>query len=190
MKAICNQPSTGHSQPNSNPNFRLTPQYSCRTSKEDTSFVKDPEPDPSSAARTEHTVTHTCSRQLAAPETKTAPSTLSPTTPGESWKPLLHIAAENGRDVIIQILLEQEIDINERDSNGLTALHHAVRHRHESVLQLLLQSGADANACDNRGWTPIHQAAASGYEAGVRLLLLYGADLKLKAKEEEGGCLS
>lgn len=189
IKATCSQASMAHSgSDGSNHNFRPRPQYPHQPEKEDTGFGKDSEPDSRSASRTKHTgLPKNCDRQLAVLGTKKNDSTNDPptTAPGECWKPLLHIAVENGRDVIVQILLEQGIEIDERDSNGLTALHHAVRHRHETVLQLLLQSGADVNACDNRGWTPIHQAAASGYEAGVRLLLLYGVNLKLKAKEKQ-----
>jgi Ankyrin repeats (3 copies) len=191
LKAICNQVSVGLSGPdNNNHSCHLTPHSSHRANKEDAIFVNDSQLDSGSAFRTDHAdVRNNSSRQLAVLETKkTDPANESPTSaPGECWKPLLHIAVENGRDVIVQILLEQGIEIDERDSNGLTALHHAVRHKHETVLQILLQNGADANACDNCGWTPIHQAAASGYEAGVRLLLLYGVNLKLKAKEKEKG---
>jgi Ankyrin repeats (3 copies) len=178
----------GRPGPENNHSSHLTSPYSHGFNKEDTGFVNDSGTDSSSVSRTEHVdLCNNHSRQLAVLETKSndqANDSLT-TSPGECWKPLLHIAVENGRDVIVQILLEEGIEIDERDSNGLTALHHAVRHRHETVLQLLLQNGADANACDNRGWTPIHQAAASGYEAGVRLLLLYGVNLRLKAKEKE-----
>lgn len=189
LKAICNQASIGRSGPdNNNHSHRLTPQYSHQANKEDAIFVNDGQPDSGSASRTDHAdARNNSSRQLAVLEAKNNDPTneLPTSAPVECWKPLLHIAVENGRDVIVQILLEQGIEIDERDSNGLTALHHAVGHRHKTVLQILLQNGADVNACDNRGWTPIHQAAASGYEAGVRLLLLYGVNLKLKAKEKE-----
>ncbi|KAI9842014.1 MAG: hypothetical protein M1837_007510 [Sclerophora amabilis] len=106
------------------------------------------------------------------------------TESNEKWKPLLHISAHNGYEMITRMLLERGVDINEKDSAGRTALHLAIRQRHDQVLRLLLERGADINACDKSGWTPLHQAVENGFESGLQLLLMYGANPNAKGREQ------
>ncbi|EON62172.1 hypothetical protein W97_01392 [Coniosporium apollinis CBS 100218] len=82
-------------------------------------------------------------------------------------------------------LLDRDVDIDERDSCGSTALLLATKHKHEGVLRLLLENGADVNASDDSGWTPTHEAAENGFAAGLKLLARYGANLTLKARSRE-----
>jgi len=58
----------------------------------------------------------------------------------------LLMAAYRGQKVIVQKLLESGVDINERNSLGMTALMHAAEENYPDILQLLLDYGADVNA--------------------------------------------
>ncbi|BCS27993.1 ankyrin repeat domain-containing protein [Aspergillus puulaauensis] len=102
----------------------------------------------------------------------------------QDWSLPLHIAAERGHESIVRALIDGAVDINERDSNGCTALHVGVKWKQEGVVKVLLESGADVNALDNAGWTPVHSAADNGFAAGLRLLLDFGGNLTLKARKK------
>ncbi|TGO47547.1 hypothetical protein BOTNAR_0519g00010 [Botryotinia narcissicola] len=98
--------------------------------------------------------------------------------PSESnEKPLVHLAAEKGRDGILKILLKRGLYVDEMDSSGRTALHLAVMNRHEDVLNLLLSCRANVNHKDASGRTPLHLAILTGNEAVAKLLLGNGADV-------------
>ena len=102
------------------------------------------------------------------------------TVPG---RPLLHVAAQKGHGSVLQILIDHNVDINERDTNGATALHLAVENGHEATARLLLQHGADMNACDSHGRSPFYLAVSLGDEDVVRMFLLHGADPRLRVHE-------
>lgn len=67
------------------------------------------------------------------------------------------------------------VDINARDSIGMTALHIAVERGHLHVVKLLLEHKVDFEIARKNGWTPLHSATRSGDEAMVELLLGAGA---------------
>ena len=102
----------------------------------------------------------------------------------DSGKGALVYAVGRGYAGIAQRLLDSEnIDINARYGNELTALMWAAGHANDvptpdgvqSVVQLLEQ-GADIDLQDNRGRTALHIAAERGHAAIVELLLDAGAD--------------
>lgn len=92
-------------------------------------------------------------------------------------KPLIHLAAEKGRDGILKILLKRGLYVDEMDSSGRTALHLAVMNGNEDVLNLLLACRASVNHKDASGRTPLHLAILTENEAVARLLLGNGADV-------------
>ncbi|KAL0471664.1 hypothetical protein QR685DRAFT_210464 [Neurospora intermedia] len=108
---------------------------------------------------------------------------------GEPWEPLLHTAAKNGNCGIILMLLDHNVDVNERNSSGMTALHVAIENSQEDVIMLLLQRGVDVNVEDNSHRTALSMAVSNNSESGVRLCLLHGADLKLAKASSFGGSL-
>jgi ankyrin repeat protein/preprotein translocase subunit SecA len=75
--------------------------------------------------------------------------------------------------------------INERDSQGNTALHCATNLNKPDIVQWLLDHGADIAAIDADNWTPLHLAAVEGYAAIVKILLEHGADIEVIGT---GGC--
>src|SRR5580765_3496746 len=94
----------------------------------------------------------------------------------EPTLPLAIVAARNAVD-IVQTLLRQRHDPNERDRYGLTPLMWAARAGAVEAMTALLDNGADPNA---RGgvneWTPLFHAIHKGRTAAVRLLLDRGVD--------------
>jgi hypothetical protein len=99
---------------------------------------------------------------------------------GEPSEPLLHTAAKKGNCEILQMLLEHDVDISERDEKGCTALHLAIEHQREDAVMWLLKNGVEVNACDQDGRTALSMAVSNGCETGVKLFMLHGADPKFK----------
>jgi hypothetical protein len=95
-------------------------------------------------------------------------------------RPLLHVATENGHVTIIQMLISHHVDVNEADSDGITAMHLAVKNRHLGAVRLLLQHGADVNLQDNDGQTPLYLAVSLGLEEAVGLFLSRGINSRTK----------
>ncbi|KAG4222700.1 hypothetical protein PC116_g28826 [Phytophthora cactorum] len=72
---------------------------------------------------------------------------------------------------MIDILIEQGEDINEKDSDGRTPLMHAVISGHEDVVQLLLARGARIAAVDRDARSVLHWAALYQREGMLRMFL-------------------
>ncbi len=63
------------------------------------------------------------------------------------------------RGSLVEFLVANGADINERDENGRTLLYWAIRWGHEDVVELLVRAGTDVNETTEKGWTPLHYAA-------------------------------
>lgn len=72
-------------------------------------------------------------------------------------------------------LLERQIDVNEPQADGATALHWAVYRNEPGVVETLLDAGANASAANREGMTPLALATQNGSVEIVRLLLGAGA---------------
>ncbi|XHF98122.1 hypothetical protein AWENTII_001693 [Aspergillus wentii] len=96
----------------------------------------------------------------------------------------LTCAAEMGHTGVIQLLLQYNEDINERDEDGgMTALHRTMEDPcQEETIKLLLQSGADVEVADAHGRTPLFLAALEGQAVAVDLLLKYNANVNANEK--------
>ncbi len=64
----------------------------------------------------------------------------------------LHLAAENGQEAVVRLLLEKGAELESKDKkNGRTPLLWAARNGHEAVVKLLLATdGVDRDQCGFR----------------------------------------
>ncbi|CAG9990180.1 unnamed protein product, partial [Clonostachys byssicola] len=87
------------------------------------------------------------------------------------WMSTLHMAAQKGHEGIMCVLLEHSTNINERDSDGRTALMHAVIHGHANIIMLLLERGARPGDLDNRRQSALYWAVVQRNAAILKILL-------------------
>ncbi|CUG87291.1 ankyrin repeat protein, putative [Bodo saltans] len=74
---------------------------------------------------------------------------------------LMHTAAENGRKLVLELLISRGFPVDERDSDGQYPLHRAATKGHAECIPMLLRAAnghAALNAPDARGRTPLHLA--------------------------------
>ncbi len=88
----------------------------------------------------------------------------------------LCIAANEGDDECVRLLLDAGAKVALRGVMGHTALHYAAYRASARKVQDLIRAGAEVNVEDERGYTPLHLAALVGDEACTRLLLEAGAN--------------
>lgn len=72
---------------------------------------------------------------------------------------------------------KDQLDLNCRDDQGLTALHWCVKNNQEALVQMLLEAGASPNVKDGLGDMPLHYAAQNKYVKIQRILIKHGADI-------------
>ena len=90
--------------------------------------------------------------------------------------PTLADAAEMQDGALIRGLLQEGVDVNAAQVDGMTALHWAVYHDDADMAGLLVWSGADVNAENRYGVPPLSLASTNGNATVVSLLLDAGAD--------------
>ena len=86
------------------------------------------------------------------------------------------MAASQGHERVVDLLLQRGAEINLQSSAGYTALMLAAFHGHERVVELLLRRGAEINLQKSDGVTALMNAAYLNRPAVVRRLLRAGAD--------------
>lgn len=97
----------------------------------------------------------------------------------------LSMAAQRGFICTVGLLLErQDVDIDSRDSLGLTPLHYAAMSGSFSIATLLIVKGAAIDRRNKRGQTPLHLAAENGYESTVQVLIDAGSDVNALSDTE------
>ena len=75
----------------------------------------------------------------------------------------LNRAAEDGRDDIAKVLIQNGAEVNAVNEDKRTPLHWAALNGHVDVAKVLIQNGADMNAFTGFKWTPLQFAAESGH---------------------------
>ncbi|CVK97668.1 related to beta transducin-like protein [Fusarium mangiferae] len=97
--------------------------------------------------------------------------------------PLLWAAA-NGKNTILQLLIEKGADLEVRNpDNSYTALMYAAVYGQVSTAKSLLDSGAMLEAQDEYTYTPLALAASVGHEPIASLLLDKGADIEARTSD-------
>ncbi|MBK8454703.1 MAG: ankyrin repeat domain-containing protein [Thiofilum sp.] len=107
----------------------------------------------------------------------------NPNALNQANKNAILIAANLAHDAMLRALLittQQEaieLNINQRDENGNTALHLAVLNQNPIIIELLLAAGADTEIYNNDSLTPLLLAIEKPNLTIVKSLLGYKADL-------------
>ena len=93
----------------------------------------------------------------------------------------IHRAAYEGRVDEVRDLLENDLDVNSRDSFGGTALHAAMFQSNTDIVRLLIDAGFDVNAVGpNNGYTPLHDAVWGNNLPALKILVENGGDTSIK----------
>jgi len=82
----------------------------------------------------------------------------------------LQLAAVNGRDELIELLVHLGADVNLKNNQGMTALHMASQLGLNKVVKALVALGADAMALDWMNETASQKAALAGQDRVVEFL--------------------
>ncbi len=95
---------------------------------------------------------------------------------GSGKSPLSLAVLKNNIEVVKVLLDQKELDINQPNTDGKTALGIAAKHGFAELVSHLLLSGAGFLK-DSSGHGPLHSAINEGFLAVVELLLLHHADV-------------
>ncbi|CAN4117238.1 unnamed protein product [Withania somnifera] len=98
------------------------------------------------------------------------------------WKSL-HTFVLAGQIRFMDRLLDEGLDIDVVDKDGVTPLHYAVQEGAMQTVKMLIKYKVDVNVADNEGWTPLHVAMQSRNRDIAKILLVKGADKYRKNKD-------
>lgn len=88
---------------------------------------------------------------------------------------------------IFDLLIDEEIDINHQNNQGMTALHLAVRRSDAYMTSAILKKSPNVNERDFKGNTPLLEAVLfRGYEDIIPLLVDAGASTRLVNNDKDG----
>ena len=82
---------------------------------------------------------------------------------------------------MVNLLIQNGINVEARDTDGMTALHHAAKYGNPRTVFALIEAGVNMYATCKRKFTALHYASANDKNEVVRLLVkLDCEDRKLK----------
>ena len=89
----------------------------------------------------------------------------------------IHLAAEQGSESLVRLLISHGADVNCSDKKGKTPLHYGCSSKQSAtaVVSLLIRSGSQVSRKDSGKKTPIDYAKANNKSSVVKLLLDLGA---------------
>uniref|UniRef100_T1J2P3 BTB domain-containing protein n=1 Tax=Strigamia maritima TaxID=126957 RepID=T1J2P3_STRMM len=84
----------------------------------------------------------------------------------------LHLASAWGLDTVVQTLLEQNANVNAKDSEGLTPIHVAITNQHPTIIALLLSHPSlDLSLRDRQGLSPFALAMITKNNKAAQAIL-------------------
>lgn len=86
---------------------------------------------------------------------------------------------------LVKKCVEDGVDINVANEEGLTPLHSSSCNGHADIVKYLLLNGADVNVVDDDMWTPLHGAACFGDVSVVKLLVEHGANIQTMNNDDD-----
>jgi uncharacterized protein len=86
----------------------------------------------------------------------------------------IHVAAIRDYSTMVDALLEKEVDIDQTDARGNTALMLAAKDKKTDMLKLLLDRGANHGITNRKNQSAIDFVFAADYPEGQALLASYG----------------
>ncbi|KAH3861103.1 hypothetical protein DPMN_024031, partial [Dreissena polymorpha] len=96
----------------------------------------------------------------------------------------LHLAVQNNKSQVIDLLLDHGIEINLQNNTNHTPLHMAVITGNIAVVTQLLEHGADLEARDGDHMTPVHKCAMYGKMEVLEVLQQKGANMNARTSEQ------
>lgn len=96
----------------------------------------------------------------------------------------LHKAAISGRDVVINLALENNVDVKKVDAYGRTALHYICINRHREFIKPLLDHGADIDALDKDNFSPLLYSIINKFSDCVTDLIDLGAKVDVDSEKD------
>ncbi len=94
----------------------------------------------------------------------------------ENRRSALIIAALNGNEDFVALLLQFNARIKTADKFGNSPLYYAAAGNYVEVIEMLIKKKADQNVQNRQGLTPLMVAAGEGHLASVQMLLDAKAD--------------
>lgn len=104
--------------------------------------------------------------------------------PDKSPIPLLD-ASIKGEIANVESLIDNGVDLNERDNYGWTALQLAAAYGHSDIVSLLLRNGADPNQTNAQGRNALMYAAAFNHINIASELLGAGTDVNATSMDPD-----
>lgn len=98
-------------------------------------------------------------------------------------KTVLSLAAYQGMEDVVELLLLKKADISTQDAEGMTPLHGMAKNRCPRVMAILMSHGTPLEIRNFRGWTALDCAARQGFLDVAKLLLEAGADAAAEADD-------
>ena len=100
------------------------------------------------------------------------------------YKGILHYATSYNNIEICKHIMNsmaiEQIDINDQEFSGKTALYLAVKHDNKEITDLLISHGADVNIKNSSGMTALHRAVKNNNKDIAELLISNGIDINAK----------
>lgn len=90
---------------------------------------------------------------------------------------LIHAAAISGKTEVVSFLIENRVNVNERDESKNIPLHYACSNGHVQVVELLVRHGADVNAINGLHYSPLWLSIKISNLETTKLLLNTGAEI-------------
>jgi ankyrin repeat protein len=88
----------------------------------------------------------------------------------------LFMAAEEGYESIVVLLIEAGAKVDQKDNRDNTAMSAAAEHGHAGTIRILAEEGADLNARDWLGRSPLESALEHSHREAFETLLELGAN--------------